>query len=87
MPVGPEAEMREAMPRDKNTPPSAQHLRDGKAEQDHPDPRRSPSMHEAVESWSDTCACEPEPRWQREADGGEGEQPGDQGSRPGGDRD
>ncbi|HOA74633.1 MAG TPA: hypothetical protein PL151_02055 [Phycisphaerae bacterium] len=22
------------------------------------------SMHENVETWEDTCVCEPEPRWQ-----------------------
>ncbi len=22
------------------------------------------SMHEGVETWVDTCSCEPEPRWQ-----------------------
>jgi hypothetical protein len=26
-----------------------------------PEPR---SMHENVETWTDCCSCEPEPRWQ-----------------------
>jgi len=25
---------------------------------------RRPGLHDDVESWDDTCSCEPEPRWQ-----------------------
>ena len=29
---------------------------------------KSPSMHEDVETWTDCCSCEAEPRWQALAD-------------------
>ena len=29
-----------------------------------PEPRRRVTMHDDVETWVDTCSCEPEPRWQ-----------------------
>ena len=30
--------------------------------------RRARGLHDDVETWTDTCSCEPEPRWQAVAD-------------------
>jgi hypothetical protein len=27
--------------------------------------KRRSNMHEDVETWDDTCVCEPEPRWRK----------------------
>jgi hypothetical protein len=35
------------------------------AAEEHP---RFKTMHDNLESWTDTCSCEPEPRWQALAD-------------------
>ena len=34
------------------------------ARQSPPQPRGPRSLHADVETWTDTCSCEPEPRWQ-----------------------
>jgi hypothetical protein len=36
-------------------------------------------MHENVESWVDTCSCEPEPRWQQVEDQASPQEDGDGG--------
>ena len=33
-------------------------------DQDRDDRSRRKRMHEDVQTWADTCSCEPEPRWQ-----------------------
>ncbi len=38
--------------------------RDRRAEDAH----KGGNMHEGTEVWTDTCSCEPEPRWQRLAE-------------------
>jgi len=49
---------------ERQTTPTPRPERGDDACQDAPPRKTAPSMHEDVQDWTDTCSCEPEPRWQ-----------------------